>query len=117
MLLDSLLHLAEVKAVSEDGKLLDKLAVPLDDIKRFRQWGSRCPGHPEYRFTTGVETTTGPLGQGYANSVGIAIASRWLAARYNRPGFENLIDFNVYALGGDGCQMEGISSEAASLAR
>jgi transketolase len=116
MLLYSLLYLSEVKAVNEEGKVLDQLAVPLDEIKRFRQWGSRCPGHPEYRLTTGVETTTGPLGQGYANSVGMAIASRWLAARYNRPGFENLIDFNVYALGGDGCQMEGISSEAASLA-
>jgi transketolase len=90
--------------------------VPLEAIYRFRQLGSPCPGHPEYRWTSGVETTTGPLGQGLANSVGMAIAGRWLAARYHRPGFEDLIDFNVYALCGDGCIMEGISAEAASLA-
>src|SRR6185295_12256309 len=81
----------------------------------FRQLDSKCPGHPEYRWTSGVETTTGPLGQGVATSVGMAIASKWLAARYNRPGF-TMFDFNVYALAGDGCMMEGISGEAASLA-
>jgi transketolase len=90
--------------------------VPLEAIKRFRQLDSRCPGHPEYRWTSGVETTTGPLGQGLANSVGMAIAGRWQAAHFNQPGFEDLIDFNVYALCGDGCLMEGVSAEAASLA-
>ena len=89
--------------------------MPLDDIKRFRQLDSRCPGHPEYRWTSGVETTTGPLGQGVANSVGMAIAERWLAKYFNRPGFE-LFNYNVYALCGDGDMMEGISSEAGSLA-
>jgi transketolase len=92
------------------------VSVPLDSIKSFRQLDSRCPGHPEYRWTSGVETTTGPLGQGVATSVGMASARQWLAARYNRPGFENLFDFNVYAMCGDGCMMEGISNEAASLA-
>ena len=87
----------------------------LDDIKRFRQLDSKCPGHPEYRWTSGVETTTGPLGQGVATSVGMAIAERWLASYFNRPGFE-LFDYDVYALCGDGCMMEGISGEAASLA-
>ena len=87
----------------------------LDAIKRFRQLDSPCAGHPEYRWTTGVETTTGPLGQGVATSVGMAIAQRWLAATYNRPGFD-LFDYDVYALAGDGCMMEGISGEAASLA-
>jgi len=108
MLLYALLHLAGVK----DG---DRPAVTMDDIKNFRQAGSRCPGHPEYRMTAGVEATTGPLGQGFATSVGMAIAGKWLAATYNRPDFA-LFDYNVYALGGDGCMMEGISSEAASLA-
>jgi transketolase len=89
--------------------------VPLDELKRFRQLDSKCPGHPEYRWTSGVETTTGPLGQGVATSVGMALASRWTAARFNRPGFD-LFDFDVYALCGDGCIMEGISGEAASLA-
>jgi transketolase len=116
MLLYSLLHLTGVKAVSKDYEALGELSVPLDSIKHFRQLDSRCPGHPEYRWTSGVETTTGPLGQGVANSVGMAIAGRWMAAHYNRPGFEKLIDFNVYAICGDGCMMEGISSEAASLA-
>ena len=116
MLLYSLLHLAEVKSVTEDYNAADKPAVSLDDIRNFRQLDSRCPGHPEYRWTSGVETTTGPLGQGYANSVGMALAGRWMAEHYNRPGFEDLFDFNVYAVGGDGCMMEGISSEAASLA-
>ena len=115
MLLYSLLHLTEVRAVSKDYETLGEVSVPLDAIRSFRQLDSRCPGHPEYRWTSGVETTTGPLGQGAATSVGMAIASRWLAARYNRPGFD-LFDFNVYALCGDGCMMEGISSEAASLA-
>jgi transketolase len=115
MLLYSLLHLAGVKAVNPKYETLGDLAVPLDDIKRFRQLDSRCPGHPEYRWTSGVETTTGPLGQGVATSVGMAIASKWLATRYNKPGFE-LFTHHVYALAGDGCMMEGISHEAASLA-
>jgi len=114
-LLYTLLHLTEVRAVSKDYETLGEPSVPLDALKAFRQLDSRCPGHPEYRWTSGVETTTGPLGQGVATSVGMAIARQWLAARYNRPGFE-LFDFNVYALCGDGCMMEGISSEAASLA-
>ncbi|MHC5543344.1 transketolase family protein, partial [Singulisphaera rosea] len=89
---------------------------PLEAIKRFRQWHSKSPGHPEYRWTSGVETNTGPLGQGVGNSVGMAVAGRWMGAHYNKPGFEELINFNVYAICGDGCMMEGISSEAASLA-
>jgi transketolase len=116
MLLYSLLHLTGVKAVSKDYEALGEPSVPLEAIKRFRQLDSRCPGHPEYRWTSGVETTTGPLGQGLATSVGMAIAGRWMAAHFNRPGFEDLINFNVYALCGDGCMMEGISHEAASLA-
>ena len=116
MLLYSLLHLTGVKAVSKDYERLGEPSVPLDAIKHFRQWGSRCPGHPEYRWTSGVETTTGPLGQGIANSVGMALAGRWMAAHYNRPDFDDVINFNVYALCGDGCMMEGISHEAASLA-
>ena len=92
-----------------------KLAVPLDDIRRFRQLDSRCPGHPEHGHTSGVETTTGPLGQGIGNSVGMAIAQRWLAARYNRPGFD-LFDYNIYALCSDGDLMEGVGAEAASMA-
>ncbi|AMV38977.1 transketolase [Planctomyces sp. SH-PL62] len=116
MLLYSLLHLAEVQAVDEDYETLGKPSVSLDDIKNFRQIHSHTPGHPEYRLTSGVETTTGPLGQGVANSVGMAIAQRWLGARYNKPGFEDLIDFNVYAICSDGDMMEGISHEAASLA-
>jgi len=115
MLLYALLHLTEVRAVSKDYETLGEPSVPLDALKAFRQLDSRCPGHPEYRWTSGVETTTGPLGQGVATSVGMAIAGQWLAARYNRPGFD-LFDFNVYALCGDGCMMEGISGEAASLA-
>lgn len=115
MLLYSLLHLAGVKEVSADYQVLSGPAVSLDEIKRFRQLGSRTPGHPEYRLTTGVETTTGPLGQGVANSVGMAMASKWQAERFNRPGF-GLFDYNVYAIAGDGCMMEGISGEAASLA-
>ena len=116
MLLYSMLHLTGVKAVSPEYEALGEPSVPLEAIKHFRQWGSRCPGHPEYRWTSGVETTTGPLGQGLANSVGMALAGRWMAARFNRPGFDDVIDFNVYALCGDGCMMEGISHEAGSLA-
>ncbi len=116
MLLYALLHLTGVKAVSKDYETLGELSVPLEAIKAFRQLHSRCPGHPEYRLTSGVETTTGPLGQGVANSVGMALAGRWMAAHFNKPGFDDLIKFNVYALCGDGCMMEGISSEAASLA-
>jgi transketolase len=116
MLLYSVLHLAGVKEADKNGGILDGPAVRLEDIKNFRQLGSRCAGHPESHLTTGVETTTGPLGQGVANSVGMALAGRWLGARYNQPGFEDLYNFNVYALAGDGCMMEGISSEAASLA-
>ncbi len=115
MLLYSLLHLAGVKAVNPKYEALGEPAVTLDDIKHFRQLDSKTPGHPEYRWTSGVETTTGPLGQGLANSVGMAMASRFLAATYNRPGF-TMFDFDVYAMGGDGCFMEGLSSEAASLA-
>jgi transketolase len=115
MLLYSLLHLTGVKAVNPKYETLGHPSVTLDDIKRFRQLDSKCPGHPEYRWTSGVETTTGPLGQGLATSVGMAIAERWLAAYFNRPGFD-LFDYDVYALCGDGCMMEGISGEAASLA-
>ncbi len=115
MLLYSLLHLAEVQAVDPDYETLGRLSVTLDDIKRFRQLDSKCPGHPEYRWTSGVETTTGPLGQGAAASVGMAIAGRWLAARFNRPGF-TMFEHDVYTLAGDGDMMEGLSSEAASLA-
>lgn len=115
MLLYSLIHLSGIRSVDKDGKVQKELSIPIEEIKRFRQLHSKCAGHPESHLATGIETTTGPLGQGYANSVGMAIAGRWLAATYNRPGF-NLFDFNVYALGGDGCMMEGISSEAASLA-
>jgi transketolase len=115
MLLYSMLHLTGVKAVNPKYETLGELSVPLDDIRRFRQLDSRCAGHPEYRWTSGVETTTGPLGQGVATSVGMAIASKWLAATYNRPGFD-MFGFDVYALAGDGCLMEGISGEAASLA-
>ncbi|ARV57263.1 transketolase [Nostocales cyanobacterium HT-58-2] len=115
MLLYSLLHLCEVKAVNSKYEQLGELAVPLDEIKRFRQLNSKCTGHPEYRVTTGVETTTGALGQGLATSVGMAIAGKWMAAHFNRPGFE-MFNYNVYSVGGDGCMMEGVSSEAASLA-
>ena len=115
MLLYSVLHLTGVRQVDREGRVLDAPAVSLDDIEHFRQLNSRTPGHPEYRITTGVESTTGPLGQGAANSVGMAIASRWMGARYNRPGF-TLFDFDAYAILGDGCMMEGIASEAASLA-
>jgi transketolase len=115
MLLYSMLHLTGVKAVDPDYERLGELSVTLDDIKRFRQLDSKCPGHPEYRWTSGIETTTGPLGQGVATSVGMAIAGRWMAAHFNRPGFE-MFNYDTYALAGDGCMMEGISGEAASLA-
>jgi len=115
MLLYSLLHLAGVKAVNPNYETLGELSVKLDDIKRFRQLDSKCPGHPEYHWTSGVETTTGPLGQGVSNSVGMAIAERWLAGYFNKPGYE-LFNYNIYALCGDGDMMEGVSSEAASLA-
>jgi len=115
MLLYSMLHLTGVKAVNPKYENLGNLSVTLDDIKKFRQLDSKCPGHPEYRWTSGVETTTGPLGQGVAVSVGMAVAGRWMASYFNRPGFD-MIDFNVFALCGDGDMMEGVSSEAASLA-
>ena len=115
MLLYSLLHLAGVVEIDAQGRRSGQPAISLDDIKQFRQMGSKTPGHPEYRMTTGVETTTGPLGQGCANSVGMAMAGRWLGERFNRDG-QVLFDYNVYTLCGDGDMMEGISSEAASLA-
>jgi transketolase len=115
MLLYSMLHLTGVRALNEKGEPTNEPAVSLDDIKQFRQIGSKTPGHPEHGLTTGVETTTGPLGQGVGNSVGMAIAGEWLAARYNRPGFD-VFNYNVYAFCGDGDMMEGVSSEAASLA-
>ena len=114
-LLYAMLHLCAVKAVNAKYERLGEPSVTLDDIKRFRQLDSRCPGHPEYRWTSGVETTTGPLGQGVAASVGMALAGRWMGAHFNRPGFD-MIDHDVYALGGDGCLMEGVAAEAASLA-
>jgi transketolase len=115
MLLYSMLHLTGVKAVNAKYEKTGEPSVSLDDIKSFRQLDSRCPGHPEYRWTSGVETTTGPLGQGIANSVGMAIAARWQAACFNRPDFP-LFDYRAYAICGDGDMMEGISHEAASLA-
>ena len=115
MLLYALLHLTGVRAANAEGEVSKDLSVSLDEIKRFRQLGSRTPGHPESHITTGVETTTGPLGQGAGNSVGMAIASRWLGEHFNRPGFD-LFNFNVYAICGDGDFMEGVASEAASLA-
>ena len=115
MLLYSLLHLCGVKAVNPQYESLGELAVKLEDIQRFRQLDSRCPGHPEYRWTSGVETTTGPLGQGVGNSVGMAMARWWMAQHFNRPGFD-MFDYNVYVICGDGDMMEGITGEAASLA-
>ncbi len=114
-LLYSLLHLTGVHSVNPKYETLGEPSVSLDDLKRFRQLDSKCPGHPEYRWTAGVECTTGPLGTGYATSVGMAMASKWQAAHFNRPGFD-LFDFDVYAIGGDGCMMEGVAQEAASLA-
>jgi len=115
MLLYATLHLAGVRAVNSKGEVSSELAVPMEEIKRFRQIDSRTPGHPESHLTSGVETTTGPLGQGAGNSVGMAIASKWLAENFNKPGFE-IFDFNVYAVCGDGDLMEGVACEAASLA-
>ena len=115
MLLYAMLYLAEVRQVDDKGHITNELAVSMDQIKKFRQLGSRTPGHPESHITSGVETTTGPLGQGVGNSVGIAIASKWLAARFNRPGYD-IFDFNVYTMCSDGDLMEGVGGEAASLA-
>ncbi len=115
MLLWSVLHLTGTRAVNAEYERLGQPAVSLDDIRHFRQLGSKAPGHPEYHLVSGVEATTGPLGQGVATSVGMAIAEAWLANRYNRPDFE-IFGYNIYAVCGDGCMMEGVSSEAASLA-
>jgi len=115
MLLYATLHLAGVRAVNAKGEVSSELAVPMEEIKRFRQIDSRTPGHPESHLTTGVETTTGPLGQGAGNSVGMAIAGKWLAENFNQPNFE-IFNFNTYAICGDGDLMEGVASEAASLA-
>ena len=115
MLLWSVLHLTHTQAVNANYEKLGHASVTLDDIRRFRQIGSKAPGHPEYHWVSGVETTTGPLGQGVATSVGMAIAEKWLANRYNHPGFP-IFDYKIYAVAGDGCMMEGIGSEAASLA-
>lgn len=115
MLLYSLLHLTGVKAVNAQYEILGRPTVTLQDIEKFRQLDSKCPGHPEYRWTSGIETTTGPLGQGVATSVGMAAASQWMKATFNRPGFP-MIDYKVFVLCGDGDMMEGVSSEAASLA-
>jgi len=115
MLLWSVLHLTRTQAVNAAYEQLGQPSVTLDDIRRFRQLGSKAPGHPEYHWVSGVEATTGPLGQGVAMSVGMAIAQKWLAARYNRPEFP-IFDYHIYAVCGDGCMMEGIASEAASLA-
>ena len=115
MLLWSMLHLTGTRTVNAEYERLGEPSVTLDDIRRFRQFGSKAPGHPEYRLVSGVETTSGPLGQGIATSVGMAIGERWLANRYNQPGFE-VFDYNIYAICGDGCLMEGVSAEAASLA-
>ena len=115
MLLWSVLHLTRTQAVNADYERLGHPSVSLEDIRHFRQLDSKAPGHPEYHWVSGVETTTGPLGQGVATSVGMGIAEKWLANRYNRPGFE-IFDYNIYAVCGDGCLMEGIASEAASLA-
>jgi transketolase len=115
MLLWSMLHLTRTQAVDADYERLGLPSVTLNDIRNFRQLDSRAPGHPEYRWVSGVETTTGPLGQGVATSVGMAIGEKWLASHYNRSGFE-IFNYNIYVVCGDGCMMEGISSESASLA-
>ncbi len=115
MLLWSVLHLTGTKAVNADYERLGQPSVSLDDIRRFRQLDSKAPGHPEYHWVSGVEATSGPLGQGVATSVGMAIGQKWLASRYNRPGFD-IFDYHIYAVCGDGCMMEGVASEAASLA-
>ena len=115
MLLYAMLHLARVRTVDKNNNVLESPAVSLEDIKQFRQLDGKCPGHPEYRHTTGVEATTGPLGQGCATSVGMAMAERWLVTHFNRPEF-TVFDYDVYAVCGDGDMMEGVTSEAASLA-
>jgi transketolase len=115
MLLWSVLHLTGTRAVNADYERLGQPSVTLDDIRHFRQLDSKAPGHPEYHWVSGVETTSGPLGQGVATSVGLAIGGKWLAARYNRPGFD-MFDYHIYTVCGDGCLMEGVASEAASLA-
>ena len=115
MLLWSVLHLTKTMAVNADYEIVGQPSVTLEDIRRFRQIGSKAPGHPEYHLVSGVETTTGPLGQGIATSVGMAIGQKWLANRFNKPGFD-IFDYNIYTICGDGCLMEGIGSEAASLA-
>ena len=115
MLLWSVLHLTGTKAVNADYERLGQPSVSLDDIRRFRQLDSKAPGHPEYHWVSGVETTSGPLGQGVATSVGMAIGQKWLASRYNQPGFA-IFDYHIYAVCGDGCMMEGVAAEAASLA-
>jgi transketolase len=115
MLLWSVLYLTRTQAVNADYETVGKPSVTLDDIKHFRQLGSKAPGHPEYHLVSGVEATTGPLGQGVSMSVGMAIARKWLANRYNKPGFD-IFDYNIYTICGDGDLMEGVSSEAASLA-
>jgi transketolase len=115
MLLWSVLHLTRTQAVDADYEILGQPSVSLDDIRHFRQLDSKAPGHPEYHWVSGVETTTGPLGQGVATSVGMAIGQKWLAHRYNQPGFE-IFDYHIYVVCGDGCMMEGVASEAASLA-
>ncbi len=115
MLLYSMLHLTKTQSVNPKYEAIGTPTVSIDDIKKFRQLDSRCAGHPEYRWTSGVETTTGPLGQGLATSVGMAIARRWLAGHFNKPGF-TVYDYDIYALAGDGCLMEGVAAEAASLA-
>src|SRR5438046_6360414 len=115
MLLWSILHLTGVQALKGDYGHLGQPSVTLDDIRRFRQLDSKAPGHASYHWVSGVETSTGPLGQGVATSVDMAIAQKWLANRYNKPGFE-IFDYNIYAVCGDGCMMEGVASEAASLA-
>jgi transketolase len=115
MLLWSALHLTKTQAVNADYEMLGQPSVTLEDIRRFRQLGSKAPGHPEYHWVSGVETTTGPLGNGVATSVGMAIGQKWLASHFNKPNF-NIFEYNIYAICGDGCLMEGVSSEAASLA-
>src|ERR1700757_5003875 len=115
MLLWSVLHLTKTRAVNAEYEILGQPSVTLDDIRHFRRLDSKAPGHPEYHWVSGVETTTGPLGQGVATSVGMAIARKWLASRYNSNGYD-IFDYNIYAVCGDGCMMEGVASEAASLA-
>src|SRR5436853_6090376 len=115
MLLWSVLHRTGTRAVNAEYERLGQPAVTLDDIRRFRQLDSKAPGHPEYHLVSGVEATTGPLGQGVATSVGMAIARKWLAGRYNKPGFD-LFDYSMHVVSGDGCLMEGVASEAAPLA-